>query len=160
RQQVALTNDQPQELLVRVERTASRSDALTAARASALALFRELFPGEVLSPGQLVSVANVTLLVTDLDGASDLYEEVGDGPAFSRIHECFRLLGERVRQEGGAVVKTVGEGLVAVFNEPAAAVRAALDLPAVLRREEATRGLRLRVAVHRGPALAATLNEH
>jgi serine/threonine protein kinase/class 3 adenylate cyclase len=160
RQQVVLTNDRGQELLVRVERTAPRADALTAARASALALFRELFPGEVLSPGQLVSVANVTLLVTDLDRAGDLYEVLGDGPAFTRIHECFRLVGERVRQEGGAVVKTVGEGLVAVFSEPAAAVRAALDLPALVERGEATRGLRLRVAVHRGPALAATLNDH
>jgi class 3 adenylate cyclase len=35
-----------------------------------------------------------------------------------------------------------------------------VDLGAVLQRGEATRGLRLRVAVHRGPALAATLNEH
>jgi serine/threonine protein kinase/class 3 adenylate cyclase len=160
RQQLVLTNDHTQELLVRVERTAPRADALTAARASALALFRELFPGEALSPGQLVSVANVTLLVTDLDGAGSLYEELGDARAFAAIHECFRLLDERIRQEGGALVKTVGEGVVAVFSEPVAAVRAALDLPRLLARGEGTRELRLRVGVHRGPALAATLNDH
>src|SRR5262249_12708081 len=49
-QELDLTNDSEQELVVRVERTASRDDALTAARAAALALFRELFPDEVLSP--------------------------------------------------------------------------------------------------------------
>ena len=59
RQLLALTNDYPQELVARLERAAPREDALTAARASTLALFRELFPGEILSPGQLVSVANV-----------------------------------------------------------------------------------------------------
>ena len=30
-------------------------------------LFRELFPGEVLAPGQLATVSMVTLLVTALD---------------------------------------------------------------------------------------------
>jgi class 3 adenylate cyclase len=160
RQLLALTNDHSEELVVRIERTVARDDALTAARASALALFRELFPGEVLSPGQLVSVATVTLLVTGLEDAAALYRELGDARAFAVIHEHFRLLDERIRQEGGALVKTVGEGLVAAFNEPVAAVRAALDLQAVLRRGEKTQGLRLRVGVHRGAAMAATLNGH
>jgi len=65
-QLLAVSNGCDGELLLRVERAVARDDALTAARASSLALFRELFPGEVLSPGQLVSVAAVTLLVTDL----------------------------------------------------------------------------------------------
>src|SRR5262249_22969898 len=118
RQLLALTNDCPQELVARIERMAARDDALTAARASALALFRELFPGEVLSPGQLVSVANVALLATDLERAGSLYQELGDARAFALIHEHFRLLDERIRQEGGALVKTVGEGLLASFSDP------------------------------------------
>jgi serine/threonine protein kinase/class 3 adenylate cyclase len=160
RQLIALTNDHDQELVARVERTAPRDDALTAARASALGVFRELFPGEVLSPGQLVSMANVTLLVTDLEGADDLYQELGEARAFALLHEHFRLLEECIRQEGGALVKTLGEGLLASFNEPVAAVRAAVGLQALLLSQEATRGLRLRVGVHRGPAMAATLNDH
>jgi class 3 adenylate cyclase len=159
-QVVALTNDQSRELVVRVERTADRDDALTAARASSLALFRELFPGEILSPGRLVSVATVTLLVTALDQAGDLYEKLGDAPAFGVIHEHFRLLDERIRREGGALVKTVGEGVQAAFTEPVAAVRAALDLQAALAKGDATSDLRLRVGVHRGPAMVATLNDH
>jgi serine/threonine protein kinase/class 3 adenylate cyclase len=160
RQLLALTNDHNEELVVRVERTVARDDALTAARAAALALFRDLFPGEVLSPGQLVSVATVTLLVTGLDAAADLYRDQGDARAFAVIHVYFRLLDERIRQEGGALVKTLGEGVVAAFGEPVAAVRTALDLQALLRREEKTRELRLRVGIHRGPAMAATLNGH
>src|SRR5207249_422779 len=120
-------NDQPHEVVVRVERTAPRDDALTAARASALALFRELFSGEILSAGQLVSVANMTFVVTDLEQAGTLYQELGDAQAFGLIHEHFRLLNERTRREGGALVKTMGEGMLAAFHEPVAAVRAALD---------------------------------
>jgi serine/threonine protein kinase/class 3 adenylate cyclase len=158
-QLLALTSDHDQELLVRVERTAPRHDALTAARASSLALFRELFPGEILSPGQLMSVATVTLLATGLDGAGELYRTLGDARAFALLHEHFRLLNERVSREGGALVKTVGEGLLAAFSDTTAAVRAALDLESALAGSDTTRGLRLKLGVHRGEAMAATLND-
>src|SRR5262249_54443846 len=159
-QVLIITNAWADELVVRVERTAPRTDALTAARASALALFRELFPGEVLSPGQLISVATVALLVTEVEGAAELYARLGDARAFALIHEHFGLLRERIAAEGGALIKTVGEGVVAAFSDAEAAVRAGLALPADLAGREATRGLRLRVGIHRGPALAATLNDH
>jgi class 3 adenylate cyclase len=41
-----------------------------------------------------------------------------------------------------------------------AAVRAALAAQAAQAGSELTRSLRLRAAIHRGPAMAATLNEH
>src|SRR5262249_38749646 len=140
-QVLALTNDHRQELVVRVERAVPRDDALTAARASALALFRALFPGELLSPGPLMNVATVTLLITDLDEAVSLYEQWGDARAFTVIHEHFRLLDERIRQEGGALVKTVDERVLAAFSDTVAAVQAALALQGVLARGERTRDL-------------------
>jgi class 3 adenylate cyclase len=163
-QLLVLRNDTPQELLVRVERTASRSDALTAARASSLALFRELFPGELLSPGQLASVANVTLLVTGLDGADDLYRQLGDARAFGLIHHHLQLLEEHIRREGGALVKTTGAGVLATFHEATAAVRAGLSILAGcgMRVGDAAQDRELlpKVGVHRGPAMVATLNDH
>ncbi len=159
-QLLALTNDYDQEMVVRIERTAARADALTAARASALALFRELFPGEVLSSGQLFSVATVTLLVTELDEGQSLYERLGDARAFALVHEHFRLLDEIVRRAGGALVKTVDAGILAAFNDTASAVAVACELPGRLAKHEATGSLGLRVGVHRGPALVATLNDH
>jgi len=162
RQLLEIVNDFSQELVVRIERTASRGDALTAARASASAVFRQLFPGEVLSSGQLISVSTVTFLATDLADAGDLYEQLGDARAFAAVHELLRQLDAVVRRHGGAVVKTVGEGVLAVFPETANAVRAAIDLPAGLAASDASAGspARLRAAVHRGPAMAATLNDH
>src|SRR5262249_41034087 len=156
----ALTNDSDQELLVRLERAALRADALTAARASSMALFRDLFPGEALSPGQLISVTTLTFLVTDLVDATQLYRDLGDAQVFTLIHEYFRLTQESVVNEGGALVKTVGEGILAVFSDPAAAVRVAAALPSLLAKNKTTRKLGVCVAVHRGAALAATLNDH
>ncbi len=144
--------------MLRVERTAQRTDALTAARVSALATFRDLFPQQVLSGKELVSVAHVTLLTTALVGAEELYQSRGDAGAFSVIHEYFRILEDRIRRESGALVKTTGEGVLAIFHDSAAAVRVALDLKGVLQRNDVTRDLRLQVGVHRGQAMAATLN--
>ncbi len=160
-QVLVLSNGHDRELVVRVERTASRADALTAARVASLSLFRELFPGEILAPGQLATVSTVTFLVTALDPtqADALYQRLGDARAFGVIHEHFRLLGDAIRQGGGAVVKTQGEGLVASFSDVTAAVRTAIELPGRLAADEGTRPLRLRIGVHRGPALAATIND-
>jgi class 3 adenylate cyclase len=145
-QVLALANTHAQELVVRVERTADRDDALTAARAAALALFRELFPGELLSPGQLVSVSNVALLASEMAGLHDQAE----ADAFARLHEHLRHLETVAREQGGALVKAVGDGALVAFHEPAGAMRALLALD----------GAGVRLALHRGPALAATINQH
>lgn len=159
-QAIGVSNDTPRELVVRVERTAARDDALTAARASALALFRDLFPGEILSGGQLINLTTTTLLVTELDHSGDLYQELGDARAFALIHEHFRILDQCIREHDGALVKTVNEGLVAVFTDSLKAVETAFSLGPALARGDQTRSLRLRIGVHRGPAMVATLNDH
>jgi class 3 adenylate cyclase len=102
----------------------------------------------------------MTLLVTELDQGRQLYEEKGDAAAFTLIHEHFCLLRERIRAEGGALIKTIGEGVVAAFSDSAAAVRVGLDLQTLLARSGTLRGMRLKAGIHRGPALAATVNDH
>src|SRR5205823_70612 len=138
KQTLVLHNPHDLELVVRLERTTLRDDALTAAQASSLALFRELFPGETLSPGQLVAVATTTFLVTALHDAEHLYAQLGDARAFAVVREHYRIIGEEVKRNGGAVVKTVGEGVLAAFQESEGAVRAALALPALLRENPLT----------------------
>ena len=149
-QTIVLDNDHSAELVVRVERDAARNNALTAARAATLALFRELFPQEVLSADQLVGVAHVVLLATELAEGESLYRQHGDARAFEKVTAHFQKAAEIVRREGGAVVKTFRETCLAVFADIPAAVRAALamgsqDTPTV------------RSAVHVGSAMAATL---
>lgn len=157
-QVIVMTNEHPRELLIRVERNTPREEVFTAAKASSNAIFRELFPQEVLSPGQLVSLATITLLCTRLVEADRLYQSEGDAKAFARLQEHFQQADEAVRNEGGTLVKTVDEGVRAAFTEPAAAVRAALELLRITSGGAAD--CRLGVAVHVGPAMVATINEH
>lgn len=65
-------------------------------------------------------------------------------------------------RHGGAIIKTIGDAVMAAFVEPADAVRAALTM---LREMEAfnrhlpNREVILKIGIHRGAAIAVTLNE-
>ena len=148
-----LTNDRGHELVARLERVASRADALTAARAAATPLFRELFPGECLSGNQLIRVEQITLLLTRLEHAQQLYFELGDARAFERVHDHFQQLNQIVQREGGSMIKTLTEGIEAVFTESLSAMRAGLAMRELGESD-------LSIAIHRGPAMVATLNDH
>jgi serine/threonine protein kinase/class 3 adenylate cyclase len=158
-QVITLLNDGPTELLVRLERTVSRDDAITAGDASALPLFRELLPGQVLSPGQMVSMATVTIVRVELDRAAELYGELGDGPAFGLIRDALVALEACVIRGGGAVVKLVAEGMLATFADPVVAIQAAFELESALERSSPERSLGVRTSLHRGPAMVTTLND-
>lgn len=160
-QVLVLENHFDRDLVVRVERTASRADALTAARAASLALFRELFPDQLLAPGQLAAVSMVTLMVTALDQAraDALYRDLGDARAFGVIQDAIRAQADAIKAAGGAVVKVQGEGLVASFSDLTAAVKTALGLLERRTTDESADVLMPCIGIHRGPALAATVND-
>ena len=155
RQVMSLDNSTGQSLLVKLERTAGRSRALTAAAASALPLFRDLFPNDVLAPGQIVSITSVTLLLADLCNASELYDEIGDGQAFGKIRSQLIHMDESVKVSGGAVVKLPGEGLLAVFQNTSAAVQAALRI----MKQSGEEQLQRKVVINQGSAMVTTLND-
>lgn len=155
RQVLVLHNTTGQDLQVRLERTAGRDRALTAAAASAMPLFRDLFPDEILAPGQIVSITSVTLLMAELCTAESLYASIGDGPAFGKIRNRLIQMEECVRSAGGAVVKIVGEGILAVFQSTPSAVRAAVTL----MKHTEPGALPLRTAIEHGPAMVTTLND-
>lgn len=149
-------NDVGREVVIRVERTAASHEAFTAARAAAHPLFRKLFPGEVLSSGRLVSVANVILLVVSAPNVHKMYETMSESDVYSELHRLFFSLDEHVGKEGGAMIKLVGNGIFASFADPAAAVRAALDVRTAVADHMLAEDLR--IAAHQGPALAVTVN--
>ena len=158
-QVVTLSNDGPTELMMRLERTASRDDAVTAADASSFPLFRELLPGQVLSPGQMVSVATVTLMMAEIDGGAELYERLGDGAAFDVIREALVAMENCITQHGGAVVKVVAEGMIATFTDPGSAIKSGVAIHTALCSSDREYPLAVRVAAHRGPAMVTTLND-
>jgi len=155
-QLLTLVNPTPREVLVRVERAGDRVFSLSAARVMSTAAFRDLFPDQSLAPGRLMAVTQATLVVAQLDDAQTLFRDLGDAKAFPVAARFFETVAALAKELGGSLVKTFGGLAVAAFERPGPAVEAALALQAAVDRNPVTHGLRVRVAVHRGPMMALT----
>ena len=137
-------------------------DALTAHRVTTLQTFRELFANEALRPGDEVGISHVTLMFTDLKSSTALYDRVGDAAAYRIVREHFAYLAQAVRRADGAVVKTIGDAIMAAFPNPADGVRAALAIQTGIAAFNASIGeqdLVIRIGLHSGPTIAVTLND-
>jgi class 3 adenylate cyclase len=154
-------NDSDCEALIAVERTAWADDACSAAYVSTFQEYRDLFGRDVLGPGVAVKISTMALLFTDVKGSTALYERIGDAPAFGLVRTHFDLLTDAVREHGGAVIKTIGDAVMAAFLEPAQAVAAALDMHARVTTLMSDDGqpIVLKIGLHAGPCFAVTMNE-
>jgi len=154
-----IANDSEEEKLLVVESTSWAEDALTAAEVTASARFRDLFSSEVLAAGEFVSVGTQTILFTDLEASTSLYREIGDAPAFGRVVGHFEVLSAAIEGEGGTVVKTIGDAVMAVFPRPAPAIRSVVEARNRLAASTESTPLRIKAGLHEGPAIIVTLNE-
>lgn len=151
-----IAGDKMHELLGR------RKQFLTAKRLLSNQTFRDIYRTDTLDIDQRLKITSLTFLFTDLKGSTELYERVGDLVAFDLVREHFQMLHEIVAAEGGAVVKTIGDAVMATFPTPDRALAAALRMRQAMRalndahdRED----LLLKIGIHEGPCLAVTLNE-
>ena len=135
---------------------------LSAKRLLTTQTFRDLFRHELVRGTEGMGVRDITLMFTDLKGSTELYERIGDLNAFALVQEHFeRLTAVAVRHQG-AIIKTLGDAVMAAFTTPVDGVRAALAMHAEIDRFNQARGelgLILKVGLHRGAAIAVTLNE-
>src|SRR5947208_3470478 len=79
------------------------------------------------SAGRGHGTENVAILFTDLVGFSDWALEVGDEVALELLRQAASATEPAIRDQGGRIVKRLGDGHMAVFADADAAVRAALD---------------------------------
>jgi class 3 adenylate cyclase len=106
---------------------------------------------------QRLKITSLTFLFTDLVGSTQLYERVGDLAAYDIVRAHFHLLNEIIATEGGAVVKTIGDAVMATFPTPNRAIAAALRMRDALK--SLNQDLFLKIGIHEGPCLAVSLND-
>ncbi len=139
-----------------------RRPFLTAKRLLTNQTFRDIYRTETLDIDQRLKITSLTFLFTDLKGSTELYERVGDLVAYDLVREHFRVLNEIVASEAGAVVKTIGDAVMATFPSPDHAVSAALRMREAMRSLNEQYGqedLLLKIGIHEGPCLAVVLND-
>lgn len=156
---LTLENETTQDQLFILERWAWSDQSATAADVTALQTFRDLFANEALGAGEQFSVGSLTLVFTDLKRSTEMYREIGDAPAFGRVLNHFDVLRKAVYDEEGAVVKTMGDAIMAVFRRPIHALRAMRVAQQALANPPAgTAPLLLKVGIHTGTCIAVNLN--
>jgi len=154
-----LKNNTDEEQLFILERLAWSDHAVTAAEVTVLQMFRDLFASEALRPGQQISVGSLAIVFTDLRGSTRLYNQIGDAPAFGLVMDHFDVLKNAVADEGGAIIKTIGDAVMAVFSRPAPALRAMLRAQAEFTDTLGHHPVKLKAGIHYGPCIAVTLND-
>jgi len=92
-----------------------------------------------------------TILFTDIEGSTRLWEQDSEG-MMKLLAQHDALARAAVAEHDGVVVKMVGDGMYAVFNDPLDAVKTTLDLQRSIAELEATSQLplRIRCGVHSG----------
>jgi len=139
-----------------------RRPFLTAKRMLSNQTFRDVFKADNLNIDQRLKITSLTFLFTDLKGSTALYERVGDLAAFDLVRAHFQALLEIISSEKGAVVKTIGDAVMATFIKPEHAIVAGLRMRSAMDELNAKRGtddLVVKIGIHEGPCLAVMLNE-
>jgi class 3 adenylate cyclase len=153
-----LINATDEDTTFQLERTAWSDESSTAADVTALQVFRDLFASEVVRPGEEISIGSVALMFTDLRDSTRMYRQIGDASAFGRVREHFEILEKAIAAEGGAIVKTMGDAVMATFRHPVDALRSVW----MAQAEIAKRGeplLWLKAGLHKGPCIVVNLND-
>ncbi len=144
---------------VLVERSGWNADQVLGSVVASFPDFLDLFATEAPATGVELSVGHLTVLFSDLTGSTALYERVGDAKAFAIVEQHFSLMERVIQAHDGAIVKTMGDAVMATFPSAADGVRAAIEMVRVNDREQGGLGLGVKIGVHTGACLAVRANE-
>src|SRR5438477_9679435 len=99
----------------------------------------------------------MTILFSDIKGSTAYAEKRGDVEYMAMINRHNSLLFPVIEAEGGVIVKTIGDAIMARFDDPVAAVRAGAGMQRMLEEERKAKPelepIRIRVGLHTGLGL-------
>lgn len=153
-----LINDTPRPQRFIVEETTWSDHALRPRQLLSLQEYRDLFTEDYLGADVQLAIGEQTILFTDIVGSTALYASRGDPAAFMEVKRHFDEVFPLVAKHRGAVVKTIGDAVMAAFNEPLDAVKAAVAIHACFHAGRADTQTRLRISLNTGPCIAVRLN--
>ena len=153
-----LFNDGSEEELFTVERATWSDHALRPGHLLSFQDFRDLFSEDYIGADVKLAVGEQTLLFTDVVGSTAFYASRGDPAAFVEIKRHFDEVFAIVTKNRGAVVKTIGDAVMATFVNPVDAVRASQQIHQAFHPQREDTPIRLRISLNTGPCIAVRLN--
>ncbi|MBF0381805.1 MAG: adenylate/guanylate cyclase domain-containing protein [Magnetococcales bacterium] len=125
--------------------------------------FRDHYGIQKLDPDLSLKIRDLTLLFTDLKGSTELYDRTGDIEAYRLVRDHFLVLKDVVHRHSGAIVKTMGDAIMATFSNPQDGVRASIDMLkglAEYANSVKPHEIGLKIGLHSGPALTVNAGGH
>jgi adenylate cyclase len=127
--------------------TADRPSALREVGMSALQVWQSISEAQGRGRGD----RELTILFTDLVGFSDWTLEAGDTQALELLRQVGKVVEPEIDARGGRIVKRLGDGLMATFDDPGEALEAACQASSELDDVEVSgHSPRLRAGLHVG----------
>jgi class 3 adenylate cyclase len=157
---VILQNTSPEARTFILEENKTDQDTLRPVDLFSFQGFRDLFSEQALAADIKLEVGVQTILFTDLVGSTKFYELEGDTVAFAEVRHHFLKAYESIIKHDGAVVKTIGDAVMAAFAHPVDAVKAAVEMQRYFNGNNPDTRLRLRVTLNSGSCLAVNLNSN
>ena len=155
---VRFTNDGNVPEKFSIERMTWSDDALRPGTLLGFQEFRDLFSEDYIGADVKLAVGEQTLLFTDVVGSTAFYASRGDPAAFVEIKKHFDELFAIVIANRGAVVKTIGDAVMATFGSPVDAVRTSQQIHNAYHPARADTPIRVRISLNTGPCIAVRLN--
>jgi len=159
---IALGRSDGGDVHVKLERLDWVRDGATARDVTALPVFRRSFSTDLLRGDVALQVSRVALFFSDLTDSTKLYATAGDAAAFRLVQDHFTVLLRLIADEGGTLVKTIGDAVMAAFADDVDAVRAGLAILEAFAAFRATApyGDRtdVKLGVYAGPCYVVTAN--
>jgi len=157
--EVVLSSTASDSVYVLLERAGWSADAVLGSVIASMSEFIDLFATEAPAAGLELSISRLTLLFSDLTGSTALYTRIGDARAFAVVQEHFAELGETIAEHGGALVKTMGDAVMATFDSVPDAIRAAIEAVRLTTEHHGDQDVGVKLGIHEGPCLAVRAND-
>lgn len=93
---------------------------------------------------------NITVLFTDLKGSTAYFEKFGDAAGLLMVHRINTMFTQAVERHGGRVIKTIGDAVMASFEDHVEAIAAAIEMQHCLAADNASRSEAQRILVRIG----------
>src|SRR3982751_314271 len=71
---------------------------------------------------------NIIILFTDIKGSTSYFEKYGDAAGLVMVDGCNNIISDIVRRRGGNVIKTIGDAVMASFDDPTESVAGAIEM--------------------------------